>query len=362
MWHQRMDPAIRALFEVKSDEVVLKENPKLSCALARTARREQPEAFQGQHSDNLLFIVDEASGVDDIIFETGQGSMSTPGAKTVMTSNPTRTSGYFYESHHRMRRFWATMKVSCEESSRVSPSYIEEMAEKWGKDSNIYKVRVLGEFPSTEDDAVIPLELVEAAVGRDVEEVGGAIVWGLDVARFGDDASALAKRRSNVVLEPVRTWKGKDLMQTTGIVVREYEDALEKPAFIYVDSIGMGAGVVDRLCELGLPAVGVNVSESAAVGDRYMRLRDELWFTVKEWLAQRDSRLPKDEGLLGELTSPKYNFTSSGKLKVEGKDQMKARGVQSPNKADALCLTFAGGFKVLTYENQPMEPEWFPDL
>lgn len=343
IWIKKMPPKFQELLDWKNDKVEF--TPDKGCyAVARTARREQPEAFQGYHAEHMLFVADEASGIDDIIFQVGEGAMSSRGAKTILTGNPTRTSGYFFDTFHKMRAYWKTMKVSCADSTRVDPKFIQRMLDNYGEDSNIYRVRVLGDFPSTDDDSVISLDLCEAAMIREVDTIDTEEVWGVDVARFGDDCSALAKRQGNTQVEPVRIWKGKDTMQTTGIIVEEYQKATKKPAAIYVDSIGIGAGVVDRLRELGLPVHGINVSECPSIGDKYMRLRDELWFGTKEWLGGRDVKLhPKDEHLIGELTGPRFSFTSSGKIKVEGKEEMKKRGVPSPNRADAWNLTFGGG-------------------
>jgi hypothetical protein len=159
---------------------------------------------------------------------------------------------------------------------------------------------------------------------------------------MGSDASALAKRRGAVV-EEIQTWKGLDLMQLTGAVVAEYEalPPSKQPVEILVDSIGLGAGVLDRLRELGLPARGINVAESPALKGTYANLRAELWFKCKAWLANRDVKIPKDEQLFAELASPRYTFTSSGKMQVESKENMKKRGLSSPDKADALCLCLA---------------------
>jgi hypothetical protein len=168
-------------------------------------------------------------------------------------------------------------------------------------------------------------------------------VWGLDVARFGSDRSALCKRQGNAVLEPIKTWKNLDLMQLTGAVVAEYEILVpsQRPQEILVDSIGLGAGVVDRLKELGLPARGINVAESPAMGGTYRNLKAELWHKAKAWLEQRDCRMPKDEALIAELAAVRYSFTSNGKIQIEGKDELKKRGMSSPDRADAFCLTFA---------------------
>ena len=363
-WHRSMlNPFFRDQLEVKGDRVCLKEAPNESFAVARTARKEQPEAFQGFHSDNMLFLVDEASGVEDIIFEVGEGAMSTQGAKTLMVGNPTRTSGYFYDAFHMGRAHWRTLKVGCSESSRVGPDYPAQMASRYGVDSNIYRVRVLGEFPLSEDDVVIPLHLVESAKDREVETYRVTPVWGLDVARFGSDRSALAKRRGNTLLAPIEAWSQLDTMQTAGKILREWHltPADMKPHSILVDVIGIGAGVVDRLRELGLPARGVNVAEAASSNDRFMRLRDELWFTAREWFEARDTKIAEDEELVGELVSVKYKITSSGKLQVESKDEMKKRAMRSPDLADAFILTFGGGADRYPDLQINTEPEWAED-
>jgi hypothetical protein len=202
-------------------------------------------------------------------------------------------------------------------------------------------------------------------MNRDVEASPYApLVWGLDVARFGSDRSALCKRRGNAVTEPIKTWKNLDLMQLTGAVVAEYEilPPSDRPTEILVDSIGLGAGVVDRLRELNLPARGINVSESPAMGTTYRNLKAELWYKAKSWLEARDCRLPKDELLIAELATVRYSFTSNGKIQIEGKDEIRKRGLASPDKADAFCLTFASdavigmmGSKASTKWSQPLK-------
>ncbi len=342
-WHRRMPDFLKGQIEVKGGRITLTGSSE-SLAVARTARKENPEAFQGFHGDNLLFVVDEASGVEDIIFEVGQGAMSTRGAKAIMAGNPTRTSGYFYDAFHSDRERWLCIKVACADSTQVDPGYALEMADKYGIDSTIYAVRVLGEFPKDEDDVIIPLHLLESAVHRGVDQYG-PMMWGVDVATFGDDRSALCKRFGNHQLGRTKTWQKKDPMQTAGIIKAEYDAAPihHKPQRIVVDAIGVGAGVAPRLKEMGLPAIGINVGESAAEKDTYLRLRDELWFRAKDWLQDRKCCLEDDQELIGELSSVKYAITPSGKIKVESKDDMKKRGRRSPDLADAFCLTFAYG-------------------
>lgn len=364
-WWRELPPFLREMVEVTAERVSIKADPEGSFAVARTARKEKPEALQGFHARTLAFFVEEASGIDDIIFETAGGALSSDDSWMFMFANPTRTSGYFHRSHHDGRAPWRIYHIPCHASFRVPPNYVTELAAEYGEQSNVYRVRALGDFPSSEDDAVIPLGLVEAAVARDVAPTDAAVVWGLDVARFGDDANALAKRRGNTLLEPVREWRKVDMMQTVGRVAKEYgETPLEKrPSAINADVIGLGAGVVDRLRELGLPVRGINVGEVPATDDgRYMRLRDELWFKARDWFDRRDATMPKDDALVAELVGPKYKVESSGKLKVESKDDMKKRGIKSPNKADAFCLTFAGGDFVIERRPQIAQSDYDPFL
>lgn len=345
-WWRELPPFLKDLIEITAERVVVKADPEGSFAVARTARPERPEALQGFHAETLAFFIEEASGIEDIIFETAGGALSSEHSWVFMFANPTRTSGYFHRSHHQNRSSWRTYHIPCHLSSRVSPAYAEQIANEYGDQSNVYRVRVLGEFPLSEDDATIALGLVEAAIDRDVSPTDHAVVWGLDVARFGDDTTALAKRRGNVLLENVREWKKLDLMQTCGIIAREYRETPPEmqPSAINVDVIGLGAGVVDRLREIGLPVRSVNVGESPATNpERYMRMRDELWWLMREWFESRAVTMPKDDALISELVGPKYKLESSGKIKIESKDDMKKRGIKSPNKADALGLTFAGG-------------------
>jgi hypothetical protein len=343
-WINELPEGLRVLLEMKTDRVELVAAPSEAFISARTSRAEQPEALAGVHSDNVMLVVDEASGVPEQVFEAASGSMSGHSAVTILAGNPTRSSGTFYETHTRLAEHWLTLHWSCIDSPRVSEAFIDEMKLRYGEDSNAYRIRVLGEFPLGDDDTIIPLHLAEAARTRDVRLTANTRpIWGLDLARFGGDRTALCKRYGNVITE-VETWKGLDLMQTVGRVKAQYDGLMpnDRPIEILVDVIGLGAGAHDRLRELGLPARAINVSEAPAFGKTYNNLRTELVFRCRGWLEQRGSRLPDDAELIAELTSIRYSFASTGKMKAEGKDDMRRRGLRSPDKADAVFLTFAG--------------------
>jgi hypothetical protein len=349
-WFNKLPDFIRALWTIKSESIELTAKPAESFISARTSRPEVPEALAGVHcaDGSVLLVADEASGVPEQVFEAASGSMAGYEATTLLAGNPVRTSGLFHDTHmkEKVKEFWFTRQVSCYDAPRVPPDFIEDMKRRYGEESNAFRVRVLGLFPRSDMDTIIPYELMMAATMREVMPNPMApVTWGLDVARFGSAKTALAKRRGGVQLEKVKTWRDKDLMQTCALVKMEYDSQPVnlRPQEILVDSIGMGAGVADRLRQLGLPAFGINVSESAAFGETFLNLRAELWFKCKEWLETRAVWLDaKDEDLLSELARMRYKFSRTGKLQAESKDEMQKRGFASPDVADAFILTFAG--------------------
>ncbi|MEN6642566.1 MAG: hypothetical protein ABFE08_08980 [Armatimonadia bacterium] len=341
-WMRILPPVLNDLFDIKAERIELKAAPTESFISARTSRAEQPEALQGVHAEYVMLVADEASGIPEAVFEAAAGSMSGHNAVTLLLGNPVRSTGFFYDTHHRLAADWERFHISCFDSPRVSADYIQDMKTRYGEESNAFRIRVLGEFPLADDDTVIPMELIESALHRDIVESPWAPeVWGLDVARFGSDSCSLAKRTGGT-LHPIRSWRGLDLMQTAGFIKHEYDDAKKKPAEILVDVIGMGGGVVDRLKEQGLPVRGINVGESPSTGQKYANLRAELWFAMREWFDAKACRIPKDDILTAELAAVRYSFTSNGKIKAESKDQIKKRlRGSSPDRADSLALTFA---------------------
>jgi phage terminase large subunit len=342
---KRLPEPIRELFDTTTEKVSLRAAPEASFVSARTSSADRPEALAGVHSAHVLLICDEASAIPEPVFESATGSMSGDNACTILISNPTRNTGLFFRTHHQLSNEWKCYHVSSLTSKRVNADFVKQIIDTYGGDSNQYRIRVLGEFSKSEDDTLISAELVDAAMVRDVAlDEKMPLIYGLDVARYGDDRSVLSRRQGNVV-QQMKTWQGLDLMQLVGAVIVEAK--MDKPAEICVDTIGMGSGVADRLREvigemkLPIRVRDVNVSEANAMNPNAAKLRDDLWLQVKEWLNQRVGKLPKDDELRAELVGPRYGFTSNGRLKVEGKPDMKKRGLRSPDKADALALTFA---------------------
>jgi phage terminase large subunit len=345
---ERIQPLFKDVLDANSDRVFMRGAPESCFCTYRTSRQEKPEALQGIHSDNVLLIADEASGVAENVFEAAAGSMSTRGAITILAGNPTRGTGFFYHTHTKLRSVWHCVRVQGYESTRVDPAYIDE-ERLYGETSNRFRIRVLGEFPQGDDDTLIARSLVEAATKRAITPPRNEpVYWGIDVARsLTRDKSSLAKRKGPKVLEKVKRWQFDNTMQLCGVIVNEYNGtpAQMKPQTIFVDVIGVGGGVVDRLRELELPAVGINVGEMSGVLQKAVRLRDELWLNVRDWFTTQVVQFPADDPeTVEELVAPLVAYQSNGNAKIESKDEMRARGVldgRSPDGADAVNLTFA---------------------
>ena len=310
----------------------------------------RPERFQGFHRPNMLFVVDEASGVDEPIFDAMEGSLTSDTAKLLIIGNPTNLSGYFYDAFHKNRALWHTIHISAFETPNllngathfvrdglVTRKWVEDARTMWGEESPEYQIRVLGEFPDVENDTLIALRKIEASVNRQIVEEGDSDykVMGLDVARFGNNRTVACIRKGDTVTELVTLPKA-DIMATTGYAI----DVAQRHNVnaINVDEVGIGAGVLDRLRELGYSyATGVNVGNRASNSRRYANLRAELYDNLKARFHEDAISIPNDAELISELASITYSFTSRGQLVLDSK----RTGNRSPDKADALMLAFA---------------------
>ena len=314
---------------------------------------DSPDAFQGFHSANMLIVVDEAEGVAEPIYEAIEALMTSENCRLLLIGNPTTVTGSFRRAFHEDRELYHTLTISAYDSPNVAAGaktvpglvtarWVEQRRKIWGEDNPIFQARVLGEFPEQSEDTLIPLSAIEGAA----KVSGGAVeqddapqptVVAVDVARFGSDRSVILVRRGGQV-RPVRTFRGLDTMKLTGLVVDAIKEA--DPEDVVVDEVGIGAGVVDRLKELGYRVDGINVGRSAHDPSRFANLRAEGYWNLRQLITTGEVFLPSDKELMGELAALKYSFNSVGQLLVESKDDMRKRGVRSPDKADALMLAF----------------------
>ena len=321
-------------------------------AVAKTAS--EPENMQGFHEDNMLFIVDEASGIDEGIMEAILATLSGGNNKLLMCANPTKTTGTFFDSHNVNRSLYKCHRVSSLDSSRTNKENIAAFIKKYGAESNVVKVRVYGDFPTQEDDVFIPLPLVEAAVCNDLpDEDVGKITMGVDVARYGDDETIIAQNVGGRITLPVIA-HGQDLMRTVGNIVITYRKLLkDHPGYkgvvtAYIDDTGLGGGVTDRLEEVKreeslsrLEIVPINFGMKPPQDGSEMKYADittYMWSHIKDMLETGQISIENDEELVAQLTVRKYQITSNGRIALESKKAMKERGIKSPDRADAVAL------------------------
>ncbi len=322
---------------------------------AQTCREENSEAFAGQHSasSTSFYIFDEASAVPDKIFEVREGGLTDGEPMVFDFGNPTRNSGRFFENC--VGRFKGRYSVrSIDSRSAKIPGANKELHQQWledyGEDSDFFKVRVRGMFPSAGNLQFIPTEAVKQAQTRELfNDDNAPLVIGVDVARFGDNESVLYPRMGNDARSwPARRYLGIDTVQLTGHIIEMVRDfkALGKDcAALFVDGGGVGGGVVDQLRNLGYNPIEVQFGGRSGKSQTYRFKSDEMWGNMKD--AMDKLCLPaynqtNGADLFSDLTQREFGYTLTGnKIHLETKKDMVARGVKSPDIADALALTFA---------------------
>lgn len=338
-------------------------NLKLDHGEAFALASNDHEKLEGVHADHVLYLFDEAKAIPAATFDAAEGAFSGAGSDTAAVayalaqSTPGEPSGRFYEIHQRRAGLedWWTRHVTLDETiaaGRVSREWAEQRAKQWGTGTAVYANRVLGEFHSSDEDSVIPLAWVEAAVERwrawdDAGRPGrtGPVVVGVDVADSGGDDTVLAQRFGRFVDE-LRRHSLEDTMQTAGRVAAVLQSYGTGRAV--VDAIGVGAGIPPRLRELELDAVGFVASQGTELRDRsgefgFINKRAAAWWSMRELLdPQYDEQvaLPDDDLLIGDLTAPKWSVTSNGRIKVEAKEDIRKRIGRSTDAGDAVIQSF----------------------
>jgi hypothetical protein len=209
--------------------------------------------------------------------------------------------------------------------------------DEYGPDSSQAHVEVYGMFPSAGDDQFIGADIVDDAMARPkYKDASAPIVIGVDPARFGADATVIAVRQGRDIVKIMRH-RGDDTMTVVGYVIEAIEEF--KPALVVIDEGGLGAGIVDRLKEQRYKVKGINFGNKSKNPIMYGNMRAQMWGDMREWL--KSASIPSDRFLKTDLISPMMKPDSRGTIFLESKKEMKARGLASPDAADAICVTFA---------------------
>lgn len=301
-----------------------------------------PEAFAGMHNEGsrIMLVMDEASAIPNIIWETAEGALTDRETEIIwlVCGNPTRNTGRFRECFSKYRHRWHCVKVDTRTVSHTNKQQIQQWLEDHGEDSDFFKVRVRGEFPDLGSRQFISMSTVDAAITRDNQvPYNTPKILAVDVARFGDDASVVTRRHGRK-LEDLIKYRGLDTMALSGeisVLINKYQ-----PDAVFVDGVGVGGGVVDRLNQLGYSIIEVNagVAPSADKKLTHYNRRAEMYDAMRTWLQTAD--IPDDAELKDDLTGIEYYYDNQMRIQIEKKEEMKARGMASPDNADSLSLGF----------------------
>ena len=344
-WISRMPSGVKELYQWSTEYIRMAESPNTWFARAKTARKESPEALAGVHGEYVLYIADEASGIPEEIFNTAEGALTNKNAMVIMTSNPTRLVGYFYNSHKEDSKNWQTLTFNSKESPIVDEEYTARIIERHGEDSDEYKIRVLGQFPredAVDDKGYVALFNEEDLKFTDDDRFMGTRYMGVDPAGEGDDTSSWVVR-DNFKAQIVATEKistEKSIALKTIDLAKHYEVS---PENIFIDNFGVGANVSRELivADPSFYVTAVNVGKEAEDGSKFLNKRAEAYYSIKQWM--RNGGLLIKDNRWKQLLNIRYRRQEKDQMQIMSKKDMRKEGIKSPNEADALMLTFAKG-------------------
>lgn len=355
VWHKR---SINAhWFQWTATKFYHVDHPETWFVSAIPWTENRSEAFAGLHAEHVLVIYDEASAIPDCIWEVSEGAMTTPRAMWFCYGNPTKNTGRFRECFGKFKHRWHHTQIDSRTCKMTNKDEIGQWVSDYGEDSDFVRVRVRGEFPRAGSLQFIPSDHVANARNRTNEHsvyFHMPVLLGVDVARFGDDQSVILVRQGRKVIKLFK-FRGLNTMQLAARVVekiRQYH-----PLCTFIDVIGVGGGVVDQLVELGYPIQEVNAASKPDDEETYLNKRAEMWGRLREWIAG-EVDIPDDPELADELTGLEYGYTATKfQIQLEKKEDMKARGLSSPDCGDALALTFAEHVAPPGSHNEMMLPD-----
>lgn len=334
---------------------------------------QDPDAAAGISGANVLFLVDEGQGVPRQIYEVLEGNAA-GGAHIAVAGNPSQTSGTYFDAFHSQADEWHRIRISSEESPNVragrivipglaTREWVEDRKRVWGEDSDLYRVRVRGDFPKQASNAVISIDAVTAAVAAwEVTEAEGPLELGVDPAYDGADETVIFPRRGRKLFEPevVRKLDGVEVAGKVLEVVRKHYQGIYERVRVKIDVVGIGASAADQLDHseaariLGIEVVPVKSQESPTRGGRagepeYFNLRSQLWFGMADWLKDGGA-LPQISRLERDLVTPTFDLDNKNRLKVESKKEIRKRLGRSPDYGDAACLAVYDAPSAPTYQ------------
>jgi hypothetical protein len=344
-------PLLQSTFEWTKTRIFSKEKPETWWMSARTWAKsadtqQQGNTLAGLHADYILFILDESGGIPDAVMASAEAALSScKEGHIVQAGNPTHLEGPLWRACTSERALWHVTEITADpddlkRTPRVSVQWAKEQIQKYGRDNPWVLVNVFGKFPPGSLNALIGPDEVQEAMQRTYNPesyANSARVLGVDVARFGDDASVIFPRQGLQAFSPLK-FRNLDGPQGAGQVARKWKDWNADAVFID-DTGGFGASWIDNLRLLNHSPIGVGFAEKPANVDKYLNKRAEMYFDAVEWIKDGGA-LPNVPELKAALTQTTYSFRGD-KLLLEPKEDVKVKLGYSPDEADSFVLTFA---------------------
>jgi hypothetical protein len=363
LWHKRS--INRHWFTWTATKFFHVEHPETWFCAAIPNTEHNSEAFAGLHAQHVLIIYDEASGIPDIIWQVTEGAMTTPRAMWFAFGTPTRNTGQFRDIFQGDTR-WHTTQIDSRTCKMTNKKEIAEWQEAYGEDSDFMRVRVRGLFPRVGTMQFISSDIVDLARFNDIPEdayIGLPVVIAVDVARYGDDKTVIVIRQGRKIVDMIK-FRELNTMEVAAMaanVIKAWAKTGQGIGATFIDEVGVGAGVVDRLRMLQYDVIGVNGGHKPNDEKTYYNKRAEMWGRMREWLKE-GAQIPRDDpDLRTGLIGLQYGFDDKDRTRLERKADMKKRGLSSPDEADAIAMTFAehlGDMGKRSFEpNDNFEPE-----
>lgn len=339
-WVMRMPTGIKEMFDCTTDYIRMTAAPETWFARARTGKKENPEALAGLHADFMMLVVDEASGVPDQVFEASKSALTWDDTLLIMISNPTRLEGYFYNSHHKFKGDFSIFAFNSEHSPIVNRSFVDEIVREHGKDSDQYRYRVKWEFPDSsnaDDTWYIPIVLESELRFWDMGFFGRKIL-GVDPSWEGKDTSEWVVRDwyTAKVVATEKTSSPKSIAAKTLDIWSRFWISAEDTV---LDSFGVWAASTQELAMMGHRVRAINVWDPSE-NIEFLNLRADYYWQLREWI-RRWWTLDNNIKWVEELPKIYFRRNIRNKIQIMPKDEMRKRGIRSPNVADAFMLTFA---------------------
>lgn len=333
----RLEPAKWMCDLVERD---LKKGTRYWRAEGKLWSEEKPDSYAGPHNhDGMMVIFDEASGIPSAIWDVAAGFFTelVPHRYWFAFSNPRRNEGYFFECFNAKRQFWSARNIDARTVEDSDKQVYAQIIAEHGEDSSQAKIEVYGQFPDAGEDQFISPYLVDEATKRKpyADQTAPRVI-GVDPARGGADATVIVVRQGRDLIS-LKRYQGEDTMTIVGRVIEAIEQF--NPTLTVIDEGGLGYGILDRLTEQRYKVRGVNFGWKAKNPIAWGNKRAEMWGAMRDWL--KTASMKEDRQLRADLIGPTKKPDSSGTIYLEGKKEMKARGLASPDAADALAVTFA---------------------